>query len=173
MSNTFHVSEIFIMEGDAFVGNPEPPVHAVGRRERAGGIRAGSPSDGKKRFLVVGGLDGIFNILARASARVNPSAITKPTPGIKVEMSARALKNWLTIPGDAEPAQILDCGLDKFRPAATGIEVFNHEGDCPSGSALEGRPKWGGVADVQKSGWRRSEASAVDGRDGIDNSRLR
>lgn len=64
---------------------------------------------------------------------------------------------------DAEPLQIFDHRVDELGAAALGIEVFvaQHESSGVLGSTLRRDPESTSVAEVQKSGGRRSDTSAI------------
>ena len=76
-----------------------------------------------------------------------------------VKIGPLGLENWLAVPLEAEPGQVLEDPVDELRPAAAGIEILDPQ---PELAAAGPRPCMAqrrriGMAQVQPAGRRGGE----------------
>jgi hypothetical protein len=111
------------------------------------------------------------DIFAGTRAGIDQAACSQLLPGIEIVRSAFALGVWAewaaTIrafaPGDSQPAQVFDHGLHKLGTATLGIQVFVAEDELSAllSAALGCNPECAGVSEMEKTGGRWGEASAI------------
>lgn len=67
------------------------------------------------------------------------------------------------LPGDAQPVQVVDHGIDEFWTTALGIEIFVAENQRSTAfpCSLGGDPECPRVADVEEAGGGRSDPTTV------------
>lgn len=153
------------------VGDAEAPVDGerVGeRRERGVGGRA--ELGRVDRFIIgcgrgtlVGRAEGIEDIAAGAGAGENGAGGVELGESGAVEWQPFALVDDGLGPREAEPTQVFEHGGDEIEAEADGVEVVVAEKQSAAGGAgaIGGEPKRAGMAEVEVTGGRRREASAI------------
>src|SRR5271167_2955858 len=127
--------EAEIVECDVLaVGDTKPPVHAGRRFMSRSLVQLLAAAAGIER-LIVGFIRGggrVGQVLARAGARIDESAIAQFAPALQVKLAAPALlvrrkrsaDIGAFVPANAKPAQVLDHGLGEFWLRALRVEVL-------------------------------------------------
>jgi len=84
---------------------------------------------------------------------------SQPTQGLTVKRRPLGLDNSLAVPADAEPFEVLEDAIDKFRPAATGIEILDPEAELAAARAGLRMAQNGriGMPEVEAARRRRGE----------------
>lgn len=116
-------------------------------------------------------LQSTQDILPGASAGIDGAEVTKVIEMLSIEVDAGALivrgegpaNVRAFVPREAEPFQILNEAVDKFRADAGAIEVFVAQNEVASGGtgAFLGDPESAGVAEMEVAGGGRSETTAI------------
>ena len=119
----------------------------------------------------VGRLDGAEDVLAGTGAGIDVTSSAEVFEGGAIEVESFALRIrgegaaaiGSFLPFEAEPAEVVEHGGDKLRPATRAIEVFVSEdqGAVLGASPFLRGPKGAGVAKVEEAGRRRGEAAPV------------
>lgn len=96
---------------------------------------------------------------AGAKAGIDQALFPQPTQGLTVKRGALGLDDRLTVPADAEPFEVLENAVDKFRPAAAGVEILDPEAELAAARpgldmAQNGRI---GMPEVEAARRRRGE----------------
>src|SRR5215469_6188429 len=165
---------IAIGEGDGLtIGNLKAPAHTHGRVPIPGFVDPAAAGAGIAKLIItfVRSFERALQIFARAAARIDEAAVAEFAPRVDIEIAPLALhvrtKSSAGIgpflPGQAEPAQILEHGVNEFGPGALKIQILvakNKFAACGAGP-LVGHPEGSRVAEMKVSGRRRSEAAAI------------
>lgn len=95
----------------------------------------------------------------------------QPLPSRKIVFATFALRIWTDgsaavgtfLPGDAEPVEIVDHGIDESGAAALRIQVLvaENESSASFGCSLRSRPERSRMAEMEKTGRRGCDASAI------------
>src|SRR6266496_3498313 len=171
--------EMLVHERNLFsVGNPEPPIHAGGML-KGGRISpcAAFPRIDRLVIRIVGCSCRMCQLLARACARIDESAVAQDPPRLRVDFSPLTLRVrgmrptavGAFVPLQSQPAQVfIHCG-DVLRPASVWIKVFIAEDERTAGALcpLCGNQESARVAEVKIAGGRRSETPTIGGHTGI------
>ena len=101
---------------------------------------------------------------AAGAGKDEPGGV-EPREGGAVAVAAGTLGDHRFLPGEAEPAQVLDHGRDEIEPEPDGVEVVAAQQQGPAGGlgAALGEPEGAGVSEVQVPGGRGGQAAAVAG----------
>ena len=158
------------------VGHAESPVCTCGRR-RWSGMRlvardwpAGSRID---RFIIqiIGRAHCLGNFPAGTSTGIDQSALMQILPGGQIACSPLALRirGMRTaairafVPGDTEPAQIFEHGIDELSAATLRIQVFvaQDQSSAMLSRPLRGNPECARVSEMQQAGWRGRKPATI------------
>src|SRR5437016_1479141 len=119
------------------------------------------------------GLESVQDILTGTGARINEAAGAQFFKGGAIDLEtltlrirpegAAAVRSLL--PLETEPMEVFEHGSYIFRAAARAVQVLSaqYEYSLVFTGALLGSPEGAGVAEVEKTRGRRSEARAVEG----------
>ena len=114
------------------------------------------------------------NIFSRTRARINRSDVSQPLPGREIESPALTLsvRTGRTpavrpfLPGNPQPAKVLNHGVDELRTATLRIQVFvtKNQNSIALGRSLCRDPERPRMPKMEKTGGRRRQATAISTR---------
>ena len=118
-------------------------------------------------------LEGAEDVLTGAGARIYETGSAELFKGRTIEIRSLALRVRAErtaavgafLPFATEPAEVFEHSRDKFGPTPRPVEILvaKDQGAIRGTGTLLGDPERASVAEVEKTGWRRSEAAAVRG----------
>jgi hypothetical protein len=177
------------------IRNPKPPIHSrrhspcsdgrlVGPASPERSRRASSPRQGTGRptppginrliIAVIRRPSRQRHILARTSTRIDDPNLPQSLPRLQIEVSPLALRVGSArpsairpfLPGNSQPAQILDHRIDEFGTAALRIQILisQSQRSVPLGGSLRGNPERPRVSDMEQASGRRRQAPAIASR---------
>src|SRR5271169_1211649 len=168
-------SQVQIYEVHFFaIRNAEAPVDSC-RFGEGGGIAAMAATSWVDGLIVpiVGGAGCLREVFARAGAGINGSSVAQFSPRFEVVGPALALHIgtvvpaaiWAFGPADAEPLEVFDHRACELCSRALRIEIFvaENQGAPVVERTLVGDPESAGVSDVEKTGRRGGETTAIRG----------
>jgi hypothetical protein len=170
-------TEVAVHELDCLsIRHTEPPIRARGRlvqnlQTRFHG-RKRSTSSGIDSLIVVWLLRCPSEILSGAVAGIDATGAKKPLPSFQIEASPPALRVRPEVPSyvrpfppsNAEPGEILKDRFCELGAGTVRIEILVAQNQDPSGcfSSLKGDPKRSRMAEMQESGRRGCDSTAIE-----------
>ena len=127
------------------------PLGIVGQRSARPGIMAAC--------IPMGCGQGLRDVGPGAEAGIDQSLRTQPVQRFRIGRYTLRLDDCIAVIGDAEPLQVLQNAIDKFRPASTGIQVLDPQKEA-SAAFARGRAadcRRIGMAEMQPARGRRGE----------------
>ena len=157
-------AEVAVEEADGFAVGDAKAVVGGGRKGRGCGA-CGAAAAVVKRLVVfvVGGVHHSAEVAAAAGAGVDRAGMQELVECGAVKGEALRLGDHGRLPGDAEPAQVFEHGVDELGAGALRVEVLVAQEERAVGVAGsgEGGPEGCGVAEVEQAGGGGSEAADV------------